>query len=376
MPRTRHSRWTLPSIVASIGLAIALALFLLSCDSQDGDIPLNLGAQVQLIESSGQVVVEDVSIDRRAILIRVAPEFSRDQCGRLLIVNFDGQIEVLADDVYMPFGGVTFNFAAFSPSGEEVAYVSNGCQLGPLSLRILSSGDGEPETLAGSVSVIRSWAEETKIIFGRVGAGDNSVWEANPRTGDVAELTSDPVLAVSPDGSTFVFLEDSTGILNTGEMTSSFEGIPTGTDTDGSAFSPDGSEYVYLALLRSDQGFELAVVDLDSGTQKTILPAAELNALLSTFVVEWVPNGRSVLVQGGGDSTAYVIDTDSLEQTRLSLGIPASSMFWQGPLLVYGGGGDIWATILDYSGERETDVRALSEQIRAGFPVPVDIGPD
>ncbi|MCH8065294.1 MAG: WD40 repeat domain-containing protein [Chloroflexi bacterium] len=363
---------TLPRILPPVALSIALVFLVLSCDSNDGDGRLDLGAHVQLIESSERVVLEDVSIDRRAILIRVAPELRRDQCGRLLTVDFDGQIEVVADDILMPStGDVKGNFAAFSPSGQEVAYVSNECQLGTWSLRFWSSGADESETLAGSVSVIWSWPEETKIIFSKVAAGGAmvSLWEANPRTGDLVEITSDPVVSVSPDGSMFVFFDASSGALSTNTNTNSFEGYIIYPDSDGSAFSPDGSEYVYF-------GLGLAIADLDAGTQRVILPKEELDALLSLTVVEWLPTGRSVLVQGGGDSVAYVIDTDSLEQTRLSLEVPASTMFWHGPLLVYAGGGELWAAISDDFSEPGVDARALSEQIKAGFPAPLDLERD
>ena len=367
---------TLPRIVPAVALSIALALLVLSCDSNDGDGRLDLRAHVQLIESSERVVLEDVSIERRAILIRVAPELRRDQCGRLLIVDFDGQIEVVADDILMPStGDVRGNFAAFSPSGQEVAYVSNECQLGTWSLRVWSPGADESETLAGSVSVIWSWPEETKIIFGKVAADGAmvSLWEANPRTGDLVEITSDPVVSVSPDGSMFVFFDASSGALSTNANTNSFEGYIIYPDSDGSAFSPDGSEYVYLAPSQSERGFELAVADLEAGTQRVILPAEELNALLALSVVEWLPTGQSVLVQGNVDSPAYLIDTESFKQTDLSLEIPPSTMLWQGPLLIYAGGGELWVAISDDYTQPGLDARALSEQIKAAFPAPLDL---
>ena len=373
---------TLPRIVPPVAMAIALAFFVVSCDSNDKNTPIDLGTQVQLIESSERVVVEDVSMERRAILVRIAPALPTDDCGRLLMVDFDGRIEVLADDIVMPFWIPNGNFAAFSPSGQEVAYVSNECPRGTWSLRVLSPGAGDPKTLAGSIDQIHAWPEETKIMFRKVDPDRTgvSLWQANPRTGALVEITSDSIVDVSRDGSTFVFFNVSfnatRGFLSTNVNTSSFEGSPTNTGWDGSAFSPDGSEYVYLAPPQAEQGFHLAVADLEAGTQRVILPAEELNALLALSVVGWVPTGRSVLVRGGESSVAHVIDTESLEQTTLPLEVPASSMFWQGPLMIYAGSGDVWAAISDDFSEPGLDARALREQIEAGFPAPLDLGQD
>lgn len=361
--------------VISVTTAIVLSLVAMGCESGGDNAELRFSSHVLLFTSSDRVVLEDVSLARGEILFRVARRPLNDQCGRLIVVDFEGNLETIANDIVMPISGpVNGNFAAFSPTGEDVAYVKNGCELGPWSLQVLTP-DAPPNNLLDSVGVILGWTRESDLIVSRPPADgqERGLWQLVPRTGDVAEITSFRAGA-SSDASTLVLLESPGRFaLRTGSETISVAGLPTSAGSDGSEFSPDGSQYLYYATSQDGQSRDLAVVNIREGTQQVILPDAESTGQLPAGVVAWAPNGDVVLVQGWNTSDAYLLGVASGERVLVPLEVIANKVFWRGPVLFYGSSDAVWAAFFDASSEIGQGGSNLREQLNAAFSNPLDL---
>ena len=362
--------------ILAAAAATAIGLVAVGCEAGVGDAELGLASHVQLLTSSDRVVLEDVSLTRGEILVRVARGPLNDQCGELIVVDFDGSVETLANDIVMPLTGpVNGNFAAFAPTSEDVAYVTNGCKLGPWSLRVLTP-NAPQRNLLDSVGEIVGWNTEPDLLVSRRTAEEGapaSIWRVASTTADAAEVASGQILGASPDASTLVLAEGSGIALRTGSEVYPLDGIPTSAGSDGSEFSPDGSKYLYYASSGDELFADLAVAGLTEKSQSVILPYGGNSNEYPAKVVAWAPSGEAVLVQGMNSPQAILIDVDTVERSLAPLQVSANRVFWRGTALIYGNSAEIWVAFTSEPSEDGNSTSELADQFRSAFPSPLDL---
>jgi hypothetical protein len=375
--RARAKTWSLRRLALRVALA---GLMLGSACGSDGETAGEMPEIVDpvlLAQSSDDLRIQDVSFETRQILIRIAPLGAL--CGKLVTVSVQGEATVLAEDVISYSENDT---AEFSPAGDRVAYIARDCPRGESdrSLKVVDSAGGQAATIAEAIGSITVWTPTDRIMFSKDTDAGWRLWEVSPYGTDLREVTSEPVVDVSRDGTTFAYFTNEVGLYLDAPGGDEFQALGCKVGPGG-YFSPDGRRYVFYGAAEAGwpgpgESFPLNLVlaDLEDRSRRMLLPEEVVSEIGLISAVQWSPNGEVLLLQSAVEEPAYAILVDA-SMPQASVFSPdglGPEFFWRGPLLVYHGGrGEIRAAVLDTGDVDEGEIEALRNHLRNAFPQPI-----
>jgi TolB protein len=282
-----------------------------------------------------RITGEDGYFDSRIVYIAEAgPAEKREK--RLALMDQDG-----ANHQYLTDGRALVLTPRFSPSAQEITYLSYAQGTPRVYLRNIDSGQQEAlGDFPGMTFAPRFSPEGNRIVFSRTENGATNIYALDLRTRRPSRLTEgnsiDTTPSYSPDGSKIVFNSDRGGSQQLYVMDGSggeARRISFGSGKYGTpVWSPRGD---LIAFTKIDGGsFYIGVMRPDGSGERL---------LTQDFLVEgptWAPNGRMLMYfrqgrSGGGraaSSRLYSIDLTGGNQREVSTPGDASDPAWS-PLL-------------------------------------------
>jgi TolB protein len=282
-----------------------------------------------------RITGEDGYFDSRIVYIAEAgPAEKREK--RLALMDQDG-----ANHQYLTDGRALVLTPRFSPSAQEITYLSYAQGTPRVYLRNIDSGQQEAlGDFPGMTFAPRFSPEGNRIVFSRTDNGATNIYALDLRTRRPSRLTEgnsiDTTPSYSPDGSKIVFNSDRGGSQQLYVMDGSggdARRISFGSGKYGTpVWSPRGD---LIAFTKIDGGsFYIGVMRPDGSGERL---------LTQDFLVEgptWAPNGRMLMYfrqgrSGGGraaSSRLYSIDLTGGNQREVSTPGDASDPAWS-PLL-------------------------------------------
>ena len=282
-----------------------------------------------------RITGEDGYFDSRIVYIAEAgPAEKREK--RLALMDQDG-----ANHQYLTDGRALVLTPRFSPSAQEITYLSYAQGTPRVYLRNIDSGQQEAlGDFPGMTFAPRFSPEGNRIVFSRTENGATNIYALDLRTRRPSRLTEgnsiDTTPSYSPDGSKIVFNSDRGGSQQLYVMDGSggeARRISFGSGKYGTpVWSPRGD---LIAFTKIDSGsFFIGVMRPDGSGERL---------LTQDFLVEgptWAPNGRVLMYfrqgrSGGGraaSSRLFSIDLTGGNQREIATPGDASDPAWS-PLL-------------------------------------------
>jgi len=282
-----------------------------------------------------RITGEDGYFDSRIVYIAEAgPAEKREK--RLALMDQDG-----ANHQYLTDGRALVLTPRFSPSAQEITYLSYAQGTPRVYLRNIDSGQQEAlGDFPGMTFAPRFSPEGNRIVFSRTESGATNIYALDLRTRRPSRLTEgnsiDTTPSYSPDGSKIVFNSDRGGSQQLYVMDGSggeARRISFGSGKYGTpVWSPRGD---LIAFTKIDGGsFFIGVMRPDGSGERL---------LTQDFLVEgptWAPNGRVLMYfrqgrSGGGraaSSRLFSIDLTGGNQREIPTPGDASDPAWS-PLL-------------------------------------------
>jgi TolB protein len=282
-----------------------------------------------------RITGEDGYFDSRIVYIAEAgPAEKREK--RLALMDQDG-----ANHQYLTDGRALVLTPRFSPSAQEITYLSYAQGTPRVYLRNIDSGQQEAlGDFPGMTFAPRFSPEGNRIVFSRTESGATNIYALDLRTRRPSRLTEgnsiDTTPSYSPDGSKIVFNSDRGGSQQLYVMDGSggeARRISFGSGKYGTpVWSPRGD---LIAFTKIDGGsFFIGVMRPDGSGERL---------LTQDFLVEgptWAPNGRVLMYfrqgrSGGGraaSSRLFSIDLTGGNQREIATPGDASDPAWS-PLL-------------------------------------------
>lgn len=282
-----------------------------------------------------RITGEDGYFDTRIVYIAEAGPAERRE-KRLALMDQDG-----ANHQYLTDGRALVLTPRFSPSAQEITYLSYAGGTPRVYLRNIDSGQQEAlGDFPGMTFAPRFSPEGNRIVFSRTENGASNIYALDLRTRQPLRLTEgnsiDTTPSYSPDGSRIAFNSDRGGSQQLYVMSASGgEGkrISFGSGKYGTpVWSPRGD---LIAFTKIDGGsFFIGVMRPDGSGERL---------LTEDFLVEgptWAPNGRVMMYFRGGRSGGgragsprlYTIDLTGSNQREVKTPGDASDPAWS-PLL-------------------------------------------
>jgi TolB protein len=282
-----------------------------------------------------RITGEDGYFDTRIVYIAESgPPERREK--RLALMDQDG-----ANHQYLTDGRALVLTPRFSPSAQEITYLSYAGGTPRVYLRNIDSGQQEAlGDFPGMTFAPRFSPEGNRIVFSRTENGASNIYVLDLRTRQPMRLTEgnaiDTTPSYSPDGSRIVFNSDRGGsqqLYVMGGTGGEAKRISFGSGKYGTpVWSPRGD---LIAFTKIDGGsFFIGVMRPDGSGERL---------LTEDFLVEgptWAPNGRVLMYfrggrSGGGRAGAsrlFTIDLTGSNQREVKTPGDASDPAWS-PLL-------------------------------------------
>ena len=282
-----------------------------------------------------RITGEDGYFDTRIVYIAESGPAERRE-KRLALMDQDG-----ANHQYLTDGRALVLTPRFSPSAQEITYLSYAGGTPRVYLRNIDSGQQEAlGDFPGMTFAPRFSPEGNRIVFSRTQNGASNIYALDLRTRQPLRLTDgnaiDTTPSYSPDGSRIVFNSDRGGSQQLYVMNASggeAKRISFGAGKYGTpVWSPRGD---LIAFTKIDGGsFYIGVMRPDGSGERL---------LTEDFLVEgptWAPNGRVLMYfrggrSGGGraaSSRLFTIDLTGSNQREVNTPGDASDPAWS-PLL-------------------------------------------
>jgi len=243
--------------------------------------------------------------------------FVSDRRGakEIFVMKYDGygQQRITNDN------GLALN-PAFSPSGDQIAYVSYRVHNGVpnVDIAMLNRNGGVPPV------VVRSDGQDTSPAFspdGRhiafsstmddVGSGNSEIYVSRPDGSDTVRLTSNSAIdtspTFSPDGQEVAFISARAGgqhLYTIGVDGSNLKRLRVeGTQIDSPAWNPNPQLDDLIAYAASDGGnrFRIFVYSLDSGQTYTVY-----RGYGRADSPSWSPDGRQIVFEASQQSETHI----------------------------------------------------------------------
>jgi len=282
-----------------------------------------------------RITGEDGYFDTRIVYIAESgPPERREK--RLALMDQDG-----ANHQYLTDGRALVLTPRFSPSAQEITYLSYAGGTPRVYLRNIDSGQQEAlGDFPGMTFAPRFSPEGNRIVFSRTQNGASNIYALDLRTRQPMRLTDgnaiDTTPSYSPDGSRIVFNSDRGGSQQLYVMSA------TGGDAKRISFGSGK----YGTPVWSPRGDLIAFTKIDGGSFfiGVMRPDGSGERLLTEdFLVEgptWAPNGRILMYfrggrSGGGRAGAsrlFTIDLTGSNQREVNTPGDASDPAWS-PLL-------------------------------------------
>ena len=256
---------------------------------------------------------------------------------RLAIMDQDG-----ANNRYLTDGRALALTPRFSPSAQEVAYLSYDTRTPSVFLLNLDSGQRHSiGNVPGMTFAPRFSPDGSRLVFSRSENGASNIYVMGAHGGGMSRLTEGNAIntspSYSPDGSQIVFNSDRGGSQQLYVMGANGGGarrISFGSGKYGTpVWSPRGD---LIAFTKIEGGsFYIGVMKPDGSGERL---------LTQDFLVEgptWAPNGRVLMYfrqgrtdsrGGGGSSRLFTIDLTGSNQREVNTPGNASDPAWS-PLL-------------------------------------------
>ena len=283
-----------------------------------------------------RITGEDGYFDTRVVYIAESGPAQR-RIKRLAIMDQDG-----ANNRYLTDGGSLVLTPRFSPSAQEVAYLSYATGKPSVFLYNLETGSARPiANVPGMTFAPRFSPNGGQLVFSRSENGASNIYVMGVGGGGMTRLTSGNEIntspSYSPDGSQIVFNSDRGGTPQLYVMGSGGGGarrISFGSGKYGDpVWSPRGD---LIAFTKIDSGsFYIGVMRPDGSGERL---------LTQDYLVEgptWAPNGRVLMYfnEGrmdasgrGGAPRLFTIDLTGYNRHAVNTPGPASDPAWS-PLL-------------------------------------------
>jgi TolB protein len=278
-----------------------------------------------------RITGEDGYFDTRIVYIAESGPAERRE-KRLALMDQDG-----ANHQYLTDGRALVLTPRFSPSAQEITYLSYAGGTPRVYLRNIDSGQQEAlGDFPGMTFAPRFSPEGNRIVFSRTQNGASNIYALDLRTRQPLRLTDgnaiDTTPSYSPDGSRIVFNSDRGGSQQLYVMNASggeAKRISFGAGKYGTpVWSPRGD---LIAFTKIDGGsFYIGVMRPDGSGERL---------LTEDFLVEgptWAPNGRVLAFfrdPGGNAGPAlYTVDITGRNEQRVPTPSYASDPAWS-PLL-------------------------------------------
>jgi TolB protein len=262
---------------------------------------------------------------------------AQQRVKRLAIMDQDG-----ANNQYLTDGKALVLTPRFSPSAQEIAYLSYATRTPSVFLYDVGSGQAHSVgNVPGMTFAPRFSPDGSKLIFSRSENGASNIYVMGAHGGGMSRLTEGNAIntspSYSPDASKIVFNSDQGGSQQLYVM--------NGNGGDARRISFGSGKYG--TPVWSPRGDLIAFTKIDGGTFYigVMRPDGSGERLLTQdFLVEgptWAPNGRVLMYfrqgrtdahGGGGSSRLYTIDLTGYNQRAVDTPGDASDPAWS-PLL-------------------------------------------
>ncbi len=363
-----------------LGPIVAALIFLVSvgCDGKSSATPtppiqtpkaLSVLEALPVARSNLPMALDALSADGTHLLIRS----EGSGCDALNLLSLNGDSKVIANDAVSRYAAPSQGAARFSQDGTRVAYLASpSCdspQL-PFNLNVIDLVSGTTKTLETGVEWVWGW-KDSSVLYSRDGL------KSKDQSGESEEatITSARVVDVSEDGAAFVVYEARGQISLHSEDGRDYqlEGFPA---TPGkSCLSPGNRWYCFLSLTGEPA---LVIISASTGEQVTIPESEAQSADLGLpFNVAWSPDGTSLLVHSSTSGyQSSIIDPNSGQIVDVTM--PSGVEFgpnieWAGSVVAFRRDAQVWVAIVADGGSGSSDLEELRDNLRAGFPVPVDL---
>jgi TolB protein len=278
-----------------------------------------------------RITGEDGYFDTRIVYIAESGP-AQKRVKRLAIMDQDG-----ANHQYLTDGGALVLTPRFSPSAQEITYLSYASGTPRVYLYNIDTGRQEAiGDFPGMTFAPRFSPDGSRVVLSRSENGTTNIFVLDLRSRRVSRLTEgnsiDTTPSYSPDGSRIVFNSDRGGSQQLYVMSAEGGGarrISFGSGKYGTpVWSPRGD---LIAFTKIEGGsFYIGVMRPDGGGERL---------LTQDFLVEgptWAPNGRVLMYfrqgRGGGSSRLFTIDLTGSNQREVTTPGDASDPAWS-PLL-------------------------------------------
>jgi TolB protein len=283
-----------------------------------------------------RITGEDGYFDTRIAYIAESGP-AQQRVKRLAIMDQDG-----ANNQYLTDGKALVLTPRFSPSAQEIAYLSYATRTPSVFLYNVGSGQAQSiGNVPGMTFAPRFSPDGSKLIFSRSENGASNIYVMGAHGGGMSRLTEGNAIntspSYSPDASKIVFNSDRGGSQQLYVMDGNggnVRRISFGSGKYGTpVWSPRGD---LIAFTKIDGGtFYIGVMRPDGSGERL---------LTQDFLVEgptWAPNGRVLMYfrqgrtdahGGGGSSRLFTIDLTGYNQRAVNTPGDASDPAWS-PLL-------------------------------------------
>jgi TolB protein len=222
--------------------------------------------------------------------------------------------------------------AAYSPSGQKIAFLRSDPETNTVRLWVMNSGGGgERElTTTGFVAAgggdLPQWSPDGKRLYFWKYNTESGVFEVSLRTGVIRRVAdSGSQLALSPDGKQLAFVGDSGYfqilVIPAGGGAAATSLTPQLPYAVQPPWSPDGTQIAFVAT-RDDSGRSfIFVMDADGGNVRDL--TAAYPDLQGQFPV-WSPDGDKIAFTGifptaeGEEIDSFVMDADGTDLVDVS----------------------------------------------------------
>jgi TolB protein len=212
----------------------------------------------------------------------------------------------------------------WSPTGQELAYLSYFSGTPAIYLADLKTGRKTPVVTDGTLNISPSFSPDgRRIAFARsVGGGNTEIFVVGRDGSGLRQLTHSPGIdtnpAWSPTGREIAFTSSRSGspqiYLMDAEGANLRRISMEGSYNDGAAWSPDGTRIVY-ASRRNGGGFAIATSDVVTLESRLLASHAGSHESPS-----FSPDGRKIafLTRRGAQSQIFIMDSDGANLRQLT----------------------------------------------------------
>jgi Tol biopolymer transport system component len=221
--------------------------------------------------------------------------------------------------------------ATWSPDGSKIAFMSQREDDNTSEdLYVMNADGSNPVRIAVKAGGGRaSWSPSgDRIAYASYVSGRFQIWVSNPDGTDAVNISSnsfsDSVPVWSPDGTKIAF-NSLRGGFGVAVWVMSVDGsqpenlTPSFASAAGFSWSPDSSRLVLHGGVSADDGPDVYIVDVATGTLDNLTDATDA-AMYSEQQATWSPDGAQVAFQGDADGNQeiYRINADGTGLVRLT----------------------------------------------------------